>query len=241
MTLAVHVLNRGIWRVERLIDACSGAFGGSVYNIALTPMEREVPWVRGSSVGACSARRALAAGFSTVLRGAPQALAARDLLRLLASLIRTVVRNRVVGGVPPTHQRVAEGIVERKITNPWAWQDNFGFVQGLEVSGAQRTLYCAGQTSVDAEGAPAHAGDMRAQLGLALDNLETVLQQAGFTLGDVVRLTVYTTDVDQLFEAYDLAGARLASAACRPTMTWLGVSRLAFPELTVELEATAVR
>jgi len=131
--------------------------------------------------------------------------------------------------------------VERKITNPWAWQDGFGFVQGLEVSGVQRTLYCAGQTSVDAEGVPAHAGDMRAQLGLALDNLVTVLQQAGFSLGDVVRLNVYTTDVDQLSEAYGLVVPRLASAGCRPTMTWLGVSRLANPELMVEIEATAVR
>jgi enamine deaminase RidA (YjgF/YER057c/UK114 family) len=131
--------------------------------------------------------------------------------------------------------------VERKIVNPWAWQDRFGFVQGLEVSGARRTLYCAGQTSVDAEGAPAHAGDMRAQLGLALDNLETVLQQAGFTLGDVVRLNLYTTDVDQLSGAYDLVRARLASAGCRPAMTWLGVARLAFPEFMVEIEATAAR
>jgi enamine deaminase RidA (YjgF/YER057c/UK114 family) len=130
--------------------------------------------------------------------------------------------------------------VERKVTNPWVWQDHFGFVQALEVSGAQRTLYCAGQTAIDAEGAPVHAGDMRAQLGMALDNLTTVLQQAGFSLGDVVRLNIYTTNVDQLLEAWDLVGARLGSAGCRPTMTLLGVSRLAFPELMVEIEATAV-
>ena len=130
--------------------------------------------------------------------------------------------------------------MERKITNPWAWQDQFGFVQALEVTGAQRTLYCAGQASIDAEGRPAHADDMRAQLGLALDNLSTVLEQAGFTLGDVVRLNLYTTDVDQLLEVYELVGARLASAGCRPTITLLGVSRLAFPELMVEIEATAV-
>jgi enamine deaminase RidA (YjgF/YER057c/UK114 family) len=130
--------------------------------------------------------------------------------------------------------------MERKITNPWAWQDHFGFVQALEVSGGQRTLYCAGQTAINAEGAPVHVGDMRAQLGMALDNLATVLQQAGFSMADVVRLNIYTTDVDQLLEAYDVAGARLGSAGCRPTMTLLGVSRLAFPELMVELEATAV-
>ena len=47
--------------------------------------------------------------------------------------------------------------------------------------------------------------------------------------------------MDQLFGAYKFAAARLAAAGCRPGMTWLGVSRLAFPELMIEIEATAVR
>jgi enamine deaminase RidA (YjgF/YER057c/UK114 family) len=131
--------------------------------------------------------------------------------------------------------------MQRKVINPWTWQDQYGFAQALEVSEAQRVLYCAGQTSVGDDGAPVYAGDMRAQLGQALDNLEAVLRQAGFALGDVVRLNFYTTDMDQLFEAYKFAAARLAAARCRPSMTWLGVSRLAFPELMIEIEATAVR
>ncbi|MGH7966266.1 MAG: RidA family protein [Candidatus Binatia bacterium] len=40
-------------------------------------------------------------------------------------------------------------------------------------------LYCAGQTSVDADRNPLHSGDMTAQIHQALDNLETVLGQAG--------------------------------------------------------------
>ncbi len=81
---------------------------------------------------------------------------------------------------------------------------------------------------------------MRAQLTQALDNLETVLHTAGFTLADVVRLNIYTTDPDRLFESYDVLAGRLGAAACRQASTLLGVSRLAFPELLVELEATAV-
>ena len=130
--------------------------------------------------------------------------------------------------------------MERKIHNPWMWQDQFGFVQANEVSGAQRTLICAGQASVDAEGRPAHPGDMRAQLEQSLDNLETVLREAGFTLADVVRLNVYTTDVDQILQCYDALAARLAQAGCRQASTLLGVTRLAFPELMVEIEATAM-
>ncbi len=130
--------------------------------------------------------------------------------------------------------------MERRSVNPWTWQDNFGFVQANDVSGAQRTLYCAGVASIDADGQPVHAGDMAAQLGLALDNLETVLREAGLGLADVVRLNYYTTDVDRLFEAYGGLVERLAAAGCRPASTLLGVARVAFPEMLIEIEATAV-
>lgn len=79
---------------------------------------------------------------------------------------------------------------------------------------------------------------MSAQLAQAVDNLETVLREAGAELSDVVRLNYYTTDVDRFFEAYAAAG-RLAAAGCRPAATLLGVQRLAYPELLVEIEATA--
>ena len=34
--------------------------------------------------------------------------------------------------------------MERRIINPWSWQDQFGYVQAHEVSAAQRVLFCAG-------------------------------------------------------------------------------------------------
>jgi enamine deaminase RidA (YjgF/YER057c/UK114 family) len=130
--------------------------------------------------------------------------------------------------------------VERRIINPWTWQDQLGFAQASEVSGSQRTLFCAGQTSVDAEGSPVHPEDMRAQITRAMDNLETVLREAGAQLSDVVRLNYYTTDVDRFFAAYDAATTRLSGAGCQPASTLLGITRLASPELLVEIEATAV-
>ena len=130
--------------------------------------------------------------------------------------------------------------MEQRVINPWTWQDEFGYVQAQEVSSAQRTLFCAGQTSVDAEGRAVHTEDMRAQITQAMDNLETVLRQAGAELSDVVRLNYYTTDVARFFGAYDAVVARLSRAGCSPASTLLGVARLAFPELLVEIEATAV-
>lgn len=87
--------------------------------------------------------------------------------------------------------------MERHIINPWTWQDEFGYVQANEISGAQRILYCSGQGANDATGAAVLAGDMRGQIGLTLDNLEAVLSAAGYSFADIVRLNIYVTDVDQ--------------------------------------------
>jgi len=131
--------------------------------------------------------------------------------------------------------------MERRSINPWGWQDQFGFSQAIEVTDHSRTLYCAGQASVDANGIPVHPGDMGAQLAQSMENLQKVLEQSGFKLSDLVRLNVYSTDVDKTFESYGEVVGRLSAAGCQPAMMLLGVSRLAFPELLVEIEATAVR
>jgi enamine deaminase RidA (YjgF/YER057c/UK114 family) len=130
--------------------------------------------------------------------------------------------------------------MERRIINPWTWQDNFGYVQANEVRGVERTLYCAGQGANDAEGNAVHTGDMRAQIGLALDNLEAVLRASGFSFADIVRLNIFTTDVDKFLEHYDAFITRLAEAGCRHAGSLIGVARLAFPEMMIEIEATAV-
>lgn len=132
-------------------------------------------------------------------------------------------------------------MVQRTAVNPWTWSQQFGFNQGEIVEGGQRVLFCAGQTSVDGEGSPQFAGDMAAQISLAVDNLEAVLTGAGMSLANVIRLNIYTTDVDAyLANGGGALGERTAAAGVAPPGTLLGVARLAFPELMVELEATAV-
>jgi enamine deaminase RidA (YjgF/YER057c/UK114 family) len=127
--------------------------------------------------------------------------------------------------------------MKRTDVNPWAWSVNVGFDQAELVEGPTRQLVCSGQTAVDADGNPQHPGDMAAQLELALDNLETVLTRAGMTVANLIRLNIYTTDVDALLEHLSVLSGRLDGA--RYASTLLGVARLAAPDLLVELEATA--
>ncbi len=130
--------------------------------------------------------------------------------------------------------------MQRTAVNPWSWSLNFGFNQAEVIEGHTKVLVCSGQTSVDGDGAPQHAGDMAAQVALALDNVEAVLASAGMSLANIVRLNSYTTDVDAFLQNFGALGERLGAAGVLPPATVLGVTRLAFPDLMVELEATAM-
>lgn len=129
--------------------------------------------------------------------------------------------------------------MERTAINPWTWSLALGYNQGELITGQNRTLYCSGQAAMGDDGAPRHEGDMAAQLALSLDNLEAVLGAAGMSLANLVRLNVYTTDVDLLFRHYGVLAARLGAAGVAPTTTMLGVARLALPALLVEIEGIA--
>jgi enamine deaminase RidA (YjgF/YER057c/UK114 family) len=129
--------------------------------------------------------------------------------------------------------------MQRTAVNPWNWSINLGYNQAEIIEAPRRQLICAGQTAVDGAGAPQHLGDMRGQIGLALDNLETVLIAAGMGLGNVTSLRIYATDVDAALQHFDLLGARFGVINATPPMTLLGVTRLAIPTLMFEIEATA--
>ena len=129
--------------------------------------------------------------------------------------------------------------MQRTAVNPWDWSLKLGYNQGEIITGATRQLICAGQTAVDAQGRPQHPGDMRAQIGLALDNLTAILESAGMNLSHVTRLGVFATDVDEALKNFDLLGRRLGAVQNTPAMTLVGVTRLALPRLMFEIEATA--
>ncbi|MDE0605740.1 MAG: Rid family hydrolase [Acidimicrobiaceae bacterium] len=90
------------------------------------------------------------------------------------------------------------------------------------------------------DGNPQHPGDMRNQIILSLHNLEAVLSAADMGFADITRLNVYTTDVDEAIEHFDVLATRLGPLAASPPMTLAGVTRLAIPGLMFEIEAAAI-
>jgi enamine deaminase RidA (YjgF/YER057c/UK114 family) len=127
----------------------------------------------------------------------------------------------------------------RRQVNPWEWSTRRGFSQAVEVTGPARVLFCSGQTAVGPDGPPVAVTAMDDQVQLALANVATVLENAGMTPADVVKVTLYTTDVDEFSRAY-ATHARALFGDNLPASTLVGVTRLALPEMKVEIEVTAV-
>jgi len=128
--------------------------------------------------------------------------------------------------------------------NPWTWQDQLGFSQGVLVESPARTLYAAGQGPVDGDGALVHEGDVAAQARTAMDNVEAVLEAAGMTLADVVRYDLYVTDLQGYFVdgghaevVKRFAEARVVPAGGIATQ----VMALAIPGMQVEVTVIACR
>jgi enamine deaminase RidA (YjgF/YER057c/UK114 family) len=130
--------------------------------------------------------------------------------------------------------------MQTRAFNPTPWLSAFGINHAIEVSGAQRTLYLSGQTATSADGVAMHPGDVAAQFRAAWSNLKDALAAAGMEPANVVRLNMYTTDVDAFMAAAGELLPLLGADGVQPVSTLLGVARLYDPAIVIELEATAV-
>lgn len=81
-------------------------------------------------------------------------------------------------------------------------------------------------------------GDVEAQTEKAMANIKMLLEEAGGTLEDIVKVTIYLIDPRYRETVYRTIGRRLKGVF--PVSTGLVVSALARPEWLVEIDATAV-
>jgi enamine deaminase RidA (YjgF/YER057c/UK114 family) len=105
---------------------------------------------------------------------------------------------------------------------------------------AGETVYLRGQVAQDLDTRESVGiGDPAAQTQQVVDNIETLLAEAGATKEHIVSCTVYLTDIRHREAVYGVLGERLRGVF--PVFTGLVVSALARPEWLVEVTATAVR
>lgn len=129
--------------------------------------------------------------------------------------------------------------MEKRVINPWQWQDQRSYVQAVEIKQPEGTLYCSGQAAVNADGTSSTA-DMKSQLILALQNLEQVISEAGYDCKGIVRLNIYTTSSVEFFTCFDLLQNWIAKHGIKQATTLFEVKSL-FETLKVEFEATVVK
>ena len=124
--------------------------------------------------------------------------------------------------------------------NPPALGKPPGYSQIVEVE-AQRIIFIAGQTSLDADGSVVGTGDFDVQAAQVFRNLGIALAAAGCTAENLVKLTVFLRDMDNL-AAYRVARNSFfatVSPPAAPAVTLVEVSRLYGSEFLIEIEAIA--
>lgn len=115
------------------------------------------------------------------------------------------------------------------------WEDIVGYSRAVQVG---NTLEVAGTVAMGDQGLVGK-GNMYEQTRFALQKIEKVLGQAGFSLADVVRTRVFVTDISRWEEAGRAHGEFFGSI--KPASSMIEVSRLIDPDFLVEIEATAIK
>ena len=96
-------------------------------------------------------------------------------------------------------------------------------------------LFVSGVAPVDAEGHLIGAGDVVAQARQVFANLRRVLQSAKADFGDVLKVTVYLTDVADRTKINPVRQEHFGDS--RPASTLIGINELAIPGMKIEIEA----
>jgi 2-iminobutanoate/2-iminopropanoate deaminase len=126
------------------------------------------------------------------------------------------------------HERISTSSAAAP-TGPWS--------QGVK-AGPGETLFIAGCIAVDAGGQVVGAGDVAVQTHQVMRNFQAVVEAAGMTMRDVVKITNYLVDISLYPQMAEVRAQYLPEPF--PASTLVEVSALLYPELLVEIEGIAV-
>ena len=156
------------------------------------------------------------------------------------AVLTTTLATIVLAHVAPA---MAQQAMEKKSFNYSAWTPGI-FSEAVTITnmGKGKFIFLAGVGSEDENGprgAIRHRGDFGAQCNYAYDKIKRALAANGSSLKDAVKMTVYVTDM-----RYRLDWAKCSQqnfeGVTVPAQTLLGISQLAFPEMMIEIDVTAV-
>jgi 2-iminobutanoate/2-iminopropanoate deaminase len=124
----------------------------------------------------------------------------------------------------------------RKVVTPAVPEPPPGLFSNCLVVG--ETVYVSGQHAGAPGGGLLGDGSMLDQTRQALTKIKAIVEAAGAAMADIVKLTVYVTDMSRRAEVS--AARREFFSGDFPCSTLVGITSLAGPDLLVEVDAVAV-
>jgi enamine deaminase RidA (YjgF/YER057c/UK114 family) len=131
--------------------------------------------------------------------------------------------------------------LEKKSYNYSEWTKG-RFSEAVTVTGPGKMIFLAGVGAEDENGKGGdilHKGDFTGQCHYAYDKIKRLLAKHGATLGDVVKMVTYVTDMRYQADYGKCRVEEFASNAL-PAHTLLNISQLAWPGMLVEIDVTAM-
>ena len=113
---------------------------------------------------------------------------------------------------------------------------NYSQVARVDI-GDTALLFLSGQVAIDMEGNIIGKGDAAAQCECILENMRSILRAYDGDLSNVMKVTILFTDIADRAKIIDVRGRYFSASA--PASTAFEVSKLALPDLLLEIEAIA--
>ena len=131
--------------------------------------------------------------------------------------------------------------MDKEFVNPPELARPVGFNHGILVTGG-RLLFLAGQDAGNAESQIVAPGDIVGQYEQVLRNLKAVIEAAGGTMQDIVKLNIFVCDRDAYLAHLKQLGSvhKAYFGLYYPTMALFEINRFFQDEALIEIEGIAV-
>ena len=116
--------------------------------------------------------------------------------------------------------------------------DTPSYSQAIKVTNAQTILFLAGQVPYAPDGTVNHIGDFMGQARQVFGAVKALVEHAGGTLDNVVKITTYVTDVRRRLDFRVVRDEFFGQRG--PASTMVQVASLSHPDYMIEIEAIAV-
>jgi 2-iminobutanoate/2-iminopropanoate deaminase len=160
-------------------------------------------------------------------------------MNIMAASIAFAAGLAALAATPASSQEA----MEKKSYNYSAWTPGI-FSEAVTITnmGKGKFIFLAGIGAEDENGPRGtirHKGDFDAQCDYAYDKIKRALASNGSSLKEAVKMTVYVTDMRHRLDWAKCSQKAFAGERV-PAQTLLGISALAFPEMMIEIDVTAV-